>query len=95
MNNLLRLVKMEFQEGKAEIFRETYAKYSARIAAAEGCRSVRLMNDHSNGNIFFTVSEWESEKNLDDYRKSDLFKEVWSQVKPMFAVPAQAWTLKD
>jgi heme-degrading monooxygenase HmoA len=42
-----------------------------------------------------TYSIWENTDALENYRKSDLFKEVWSQTKMLFAAPAQAWSLEQ
>jgi len=32
-----------------------------------------------------TVSRWDSEKSLNDYRMSELFGEVWPETKRLFA----------
>jgi heme-degrading monooxygenase HmoA len=46
----------------------------------------------NNPNIFFTYSFWQSQNDLEKYRNSALFKEVWSKTKKMFAEKAQAWS---
>lgn len=43
----------------------------------------------------FTLSHWESEENLEQYRQSELFKSTWAKTKVLFREKAQAWTLEE
>jgi quinol monooxygenase YgiN len=62
----------------------------ARIQAQPGCHEVELHLGPPGH--YFTVSRWSSEKDLDAYRDSSLFAEIWPTVKPWFSAKAEAWT---
>ena len=89
---LHRIVKMVFREEKAEEFANYVKTITSKIASFEGCHGVKVLRDINNPNIFFTYSYWDSEKDLENYRHSELFKEVWPYTRTMFAERAQAWT---
>ncbi len=55
---------------------------------------VELLNDINAPEIFFTYSKWESEQDLDEYRRSELFQLVWGKTKMMFADKPEAWSLE-
>ncbi len=86
-----RIVKMSFVPEKVEEFKQLFEQYKMQIASAEGCISLRMMQEHGTS-IFFTYSEWKSEAYLEQYRRSDLFAKVWSQTKTFFNAKAEAWT---
>jgi quinol monooxygenase YgiN len=48
-----------------------------------------------NKNIFFTYRHWQAPENLEAYRNSPLFNEVWSQVKVWFADKPEAWSVQE
>jgi heme-degrading monooxygenase HmoA len=52
------------------------------------------MKDANHANIYTTLSHWEESSDLDAYRDSDLFKEVWGKVKVLFAAQPQAFSLE-
>lgn len=87
-----RIVKMTFRTEETARFIDIFEKYREHIRSAEGCCSLQLLRDIDNPSIFFTYSVWEHETYLEIYRKSETFEEVWPQVKPLFAAPAEAWT---
>ncbi len=87
-----RIVKMTFRTDAATQFLEIFDQYHNQIRAAEGCCGLKLLRDANDPHIFFTYSLWEDETFLDVYRHSRTFGEVWPQVKPLFAAPAEAWT---
>lgn len=90
-----RIVKMTFRSENCEEFLRIFNTYREQIRGAEGCTHLTLLRSHPDGPIFFTYSKWEDEKYLEIYRKSDTFAVVWPQVKPLFAAPAEAWTVQE
>lgn len=91
---LIRLVKMQFNADFVKEFQERFKALQPKIAAFKGCSSVQLLQDKNTENhIFFTISHWEDEAHLEDYRRSSLFRETWATVKPNFAAKAEAWSL--
>lgn len=93
-SSITRLVKMTFVESEINTFLEIFNANKTRIAAFEGCEKVELKRDINSPNIFFTISTWRSENDLENYRNSELFKGVWSQTKVLFDKRAEAWSLK-
>jgi autoinducer 2-degrading protein len=90
---ITRLVKMTLRTDTTNIFLQIFSENKEYIAAFEGCERVELKRDIHSQNIFFTISQWRSEADLENYRKSELFKNVWSQTKILFEAKAEAWTL--
>jgi heme-degrading monooxygenase HmoA len=60
-----------------------------------GCNHLELLNDIKTSNIFFTYSYWDSENDLNNYRDSELFKEVWSKTKVLFNDKPEAWSVEQ
>ena len=54
---------------------------------------LELYQDKNNPDIFFTYSRWEDETDLENYRTSDFFKNVWTTTKPMFRSKTQVWNV--
>lgn len=92
---LVRLVKMHFNTAFIADFKTVFKSVQPKIANFEGCTSVQLLQDHTDPEIFFTISHWQDEVHLNAYRNSDLFKTTWAIVKPNFKIKAEAWSLLD
>ncbi|MBX2983325.1 MAG: antibiotic biosynthesis monooxygenase [Flavobacteriales bacterium] len=90
---IVRFVKMTFRPEEVEHFQELFEGWRHRIIATPGCRELELLHDISEPGVFFTRSEWESQDDLEAYRGSEVFAEVWPTVKSLFAAPAEAWSL--
>lgn len=90
---LVRFVKMTFEPGEIHNFQELFDKNKTRIRHFEGCEFLELYRDINNTNIFFTYSYWSTEEALEAYRKSPLFKEVWSETKKLFSARPEAWSV--
>ena len=82
---LTRIVRMTFLTHKTEAFLELFDASKHQIRAMPGCRSLQLLRDYHHPEVFTTISVWDSEQALNDYRASALFKEVWAQTKVLFA----------
>ncbi len=89
----IRIVKMEFTPEKVSEFLENFETVKERIRNFPGCKHLELYRDKNHDNIFFTYSKWEQESDLENYRNSDLFKNVWKETKPKFAQKAAAWSV--
>ncbi|MEO5911801.1 MAG: antibiotic biosynthesis monooxygenase family protein [Pelobium sp.] len=90
---MIRLVKMCFQEEHISLFKEIFKASQSKIENMPGCLKVDLHQEINEKNTFFTISHWESEEDLENYRKSELFISTWKKVKPLFKVKAEAWSL--
>lgn len=90
---LTRVVKLTLAPQYIEDFKQIFIAHQSGIANMEGCLQLQALQDFKEPQIFFTISQWESEHALDNYRYSEFFKALWSKVKPMFTAKAMAHSL--
>ena len=88
-----RIVKMEFIVEEIPAFLANFETVKEKIRAFQGCSFLELYRDKNDSSIFFTYSRWEDEKDLEKYRNSELFKNVWATTKIKFRSKAQAWSV--
>ncbi|MFA7272929.1 MAG: antibiotic biosynthesis monooxygenase [Crocinitomicaceae bacterium] len=87
-----RIVKLTFQEEKVQDFLSFFEMIKLKVNSFPGCLGMQLMQDSKNPCVIFTYSQWESEENLNNYRDSGTFGEVWPSIKPWFGDKPEAWT---
>lgn len=92
---LTRIVKMTFDPTKVEEFLHIFNKTKKEIRSMEGCTHLELMQDCDHPNSFSTVSHWVNEEALNNYRDSEVFKEVWPKTKLLFIAKPIAFSLKE
>lgn len=91
-----RIVLMEIEPGKEAIFLDIFEGVKNQIRSSKGCMGFELLQSmHKGKTILWTISEWQSEADLEAYRTSGLFQKTWSAVKPLFSDKARAWTLNQ
>lgn len=83
---------MTFKPELVEDFLKVFNANKARIREFEGCSHLELHRDANQHNIFATYSYWDRPEDLEKYRNSPLFKEVWSQTKALFADKPEAYS---
>jgi len=89
----VRIVKMSFHEENIPKFLENFELMKEKIRNAEGNRLLELYQDKNNPEIFFTYSYWETENDLENYRNSELFYDVWQFTKKLFNDKPEAWSV--
>ena len=89
----VRIVKLSFHEENIPQFLENFDSIKEKIRNFEGNRFLELYQDKNNPCIFFTYSYWETEQNLENYRHSALFDEVWTFTKKLFNDKPEAWSV--
>ena len=89
----VRIVKMHFNESDIEKFLKNFNENKEKIRNFDGCKFLELYRDKNETNIFFTYSYWNTEADLEAYRQSDLFKNVWNKTKPLFSAKPEAWSV--
>ena len=89
----VRIVKMSFEPKHIDEFLKNFELNKTKIRKFEGCQFLELYRDKNNTNVFFTYSYWNSEADLESYRHSELFKNVWSKTKPLFNAKPEAWSV--
>ncbi|RLD27718.1 MAG: antibiotic biosynthesis monooxygenase [Bacteroidetes bacterium] len=91
----IRIVKMKFKPELIPAFLENFEKNKEKIRGFEGCEHLQLLHDIDDPTIYFTYSFWHAQENLEQYRKSDLFKGVWSYTKTLFDAKPEAWSVEQ
>jgi heme-degrading monooxygenase HmoA len=84
---------MTFQPDEVTNFLKIFNSSKQLIRNMEGCKHLELLNDINTSNIFFTYSHWQTENDLNNYRHSELFENVWGKTKVLFAAKAEAWSV--
>ncbi len=92
---LTRIVKMQFRNNEIQNFKLLFESVKSKIEACNGCLGVKLVQDIENPEIFFTLSQWESSSDLENYRNSDLFADTWKKTKVLFHTKAMAWSTTE
>jgi quinol monooxygenase YgiN len=91
---ITRIVRMHFKDESVETFLEIFQKHKNAIRKVKGCLHLELLKDVNHPNVYTTLSHWKKTSDLEAYRNSELFKEVWNKVKPLFITHAQAFSLE-
>ena len=91
---IIRIVRMHFTEAGVEEFLEIFNANKEAIRNFKGCMHLQLLKDLESPLVFTTLSHWENEESLENYRKSELFASVWGRVKTLFAERTQAFSLQ-
>lgn len=89
---LVRIVRLTFNEDTISEFEDLYAEHSPAIALRKGCLGVELVTDVRNPYVRATISRWEDEESLNEYRKSELFGVVWPATSKLFAARPEVWS---
>jgi heme-degrading monooxygenase HmoA len=84
---------MSFHEEKISKFLENFEFIKEKIRNVPGNRLLELYQDKNNQTIFFTYSYWETEQDLENYRNSELFFEIWTDTKKLFNNKPEAWSV--
>ena len=84
---------MSFHEENIPKFMENFNLIKEKIRNSPGNRYLELYQDKNTPEIFFTYSFWETEEDLENYRKSALFDEVWTFTKKLFNDKPEAWSV--
>jgi heme oxygenase (mycobilin-producing) len=91
---LIRIVRMHFTEAGVGEFLAIFNANKEAIRTFEGCTHLQLLRDADDPTTYTTLSHWQNEECLNNYRKSELFGNVWGRVKNLFAQRSQAFSLQ-
>ena len=89
----VRIVKMSFHEENIPTFLANFELMKEKIRNAPGNRFLELYQDKNDKCIFFTYSYWETDADLENYRQSELFYDVWAFTKKLFNAKPEAWSV--
>jgi len=91
---ITRIVRMHFTKAGAKDFLPIFEIHKNAIRNFSGCSHLQLLKDVEDENIFTTLSHWNNSESLEEYRNSELFKQVWNKVKPLFRERTVAFSLE-
>lgn len=89
---VIRIVRMEFEPGRSEAFDALFTLSQPKIEGFDGCRKVTLLKSSNEPDVRTTLSWWDHEEALNQYRQSTLFGEIWPATKAGFCSAPLAWT---
>lgn len=89
-----RIVKLTFQEALVPDFLAIFEESKDEIRAFDGNLHLELLRDVKDKNVLFTLSHWQSEQALDNYRHSAFFKSTWAKTKALFSDKPAAWSVE-
>lgn len=89
----IRIVKLTIGEENISSFEGIFEETKERIRNFKGCNFLELYQDRQDPRIFFTYSYWDSEEDLEAYRSSDFFKNVWGKTRALFISKPEAWSV--
>tara|TARA_Y100000385_G_scaffold290520_1_gene364038 strand:- start:4910 stop:5206 length:297 start_codon:yes stop_codon:yes gene_type:complete len=91
---IIRIVKLSFHAEYISDFKTIFEKNKQKIISQKGCNRLEMLQDINDANVIFTYSWWHSEDDLNNYRNSELFIDVWSKTKILFNKKPEAWSTK-
>ena len=92
-NMIARIVHLYIHPKHKEDFLQMFEGKKSKIRSFEGCEYLNLLECTDGNPDYFhvaTFSHWKSQEDLDNYRKSDVFGEVWPQTKKWFSKKPEA-----
>lgn len=90
---IVRIVRMHFKVENVDLFLQIFHANKELIRNVDGCTHLELLKDVNNRLTYTTLSHWDRPEDLENYRQSELFKNVWARVKPLFSGPTEAFSL--
>jgi len=91
---ITRIVRMHFTDAGVEEFLQIFDQHKTAIRNFPGCSHLQLLRDEGDSTTYTTLSHWDRPASLENYRKSELFGQVWGRVKTLFAERSQAFSLE-
>ncbi len=89
---IYRVVTLTIRPEETVFFEDFFRQRKAQIEGFAGCRQAQLLRNTGQPNVFYTLSEWEREEDLEAYRQSDFFKDTWRITKSLFEDRAAAFS---
>lgn len=91
---IVRIVRMFFKPEGVDEFLEIFERTKAAIRNVDGCEHLELLRDMADPDCYITVSHWSTLEALNQYRKTELFKNVWYRVKALFLKDAEVLSME-
>jgi quinol monooxygenase YgiN len=82
---IVRIVTLHIKEERVDEFEALSSRIRERILSFPGCTHLEFLRDIVDKGLFVTCSVWEKEEDLERYRASELFADIWPEAKDMFS----------
>ena len=89
---ITRIVKLSIKKNHINDFAAFAEKIKTTIQGFDGCNELKILQNNYNPEIFMTYSIWDNEAALNEYRKSDFFRNIWPKAKLWFSAKPKAET---
>ena len=89
---IIRKVDLEINKESLKDFETIFTERNPYLNKVEGCHRVELVKNPDIEFGYSTISLWDSEETLNNYRNSDYFSQTWKMLKPLFSSKAKATT---
>lgn len=86
---------MKIKEHCLADFQQLMLTLNNEIRCVDGCKHLEVLNDKADNLTIFSMAIWESEKAIDKYKKTDLYKTVWKQLNEYIAGEPHIWTVEN
>ena len=87
---IVRLVRLKFKPEHIEEFLAFYEQSRETIRHQQGCLTLSMLRETNDEAAFCTWSTWRSGRDLQQYRRSEFFRDFWPRVRAMLREPAEA-----
>lgn len=91
---IVRIVRLSIAARNRELFLDYFRETYTQIRHFEGCHHLELFQDKNEPEIVITLSRWDHEEALNNYRNSEIFRQTWAKVKPLFSAPPHAFSME-
>ena len=91
---MIRIVRMHFTKEGVEEFLQVFNENKSAIRNFPGCSHLELLKDATDELCYTTLSHWDKESSLENYRQSELFAKVWGRVKKLHSQKTTAFSLE-
>ena len=78
---LIRLVRLPASAETLPALRATLTEVMPTVRQQPGCTHLELRADHAAPHVLYTLSHWQSDADLQRYRRSEMFGKVWPRLK--------------
>lgn len=85
-----RFVKLTIRKEATREFLELFEASKKKIMASRGLRHLELLRDLDDERVFITFSIWDTEEDLNAYRQSQIFLQIWEKVGELFDAEPEA-----
>jgi len=92
---ITRIIKFKIEPVNADDFKQFIASIKDDFSTIKGCKNMEILNDKEDKDVYFMYTIWDTEFKLNQYRKSEINKTLWSKLQEWSKKEPQAWTVEN